>query len=150
MLDTLLGGIAEATIQASNDDRELHLARPSRSVSSIREAIVPPRGFAAFAACVEKRESGGNPNVLNHGGSGAQGLFQFMPSWNHGGPYMVKDRLEDHGMSHRQARAVRIFLSARPIVRWPALYQRILFAEAVDRGGALKHWSGHTCNVLVP
>jgi hypothetical protein len=146
MMDTLLGGIAE--VLHHDNDRELHVARPSRSVSSVREAVLPPRGFAAFAACVEHRESKGQAHVLNHGGSGAQGLFQFMPSWNHGGPYMVKDRLVDFGMGTAQARKVRVYLSSRPIVRWPALYQRILFAEALARGGALKHWSGHTCNAL--
>lgn len=147
MFDMVIGAALEV-VRSDDDGRELAVARPSRSVSAVREAIVPPRGYADFAACVEDRESGGQAHVLNHGGSGAQGLFQFMPSWNHGGPYMVRDRLVQFGLGKAQARKVRVWLSARPIHRWPAPYQRILFAEAVERGGALKHWSGHTCNPL--
>ena len=106
-------------------------------------ASLPPRGWAAFAACVSNRESHGNPRAVNSS-SGAAGRFQFLPAWRHGLPYMVKDRLEKFGLPKAQAREVRVYLSQRPIQQWPGVYQDIGFAEVVARGGAF-HWNGHTC-----
>ena len=40
---------------------------------------VGTEGMGAFEACVISRESGGNPRAVNPG-SGAGGLFQFLPS----------------------------------------------------------------------
>lgn len=138
----------------SAGDREWAVSRPNRGAprAVAAAATVPPR-YRTWAACVLDRESGGTladptsgAGALNGGGSGAQGRWQFMPAWNHGGPYMVRDRLVRHGMTPRTARTVRVYLSGRPIHRWPGVYQDALFNEAVTRGGAF-HWSGHTCGL---
>lgn len=137
--------------RASSDDREWAVQRPSRSVAAIRSAATVPAGWQAFAACVEERESGGNPTVLNHAGSGAAGLFQFMPGWRHGAPYIVRERLLQFGASKAQVKAVREYLTRLGrIEKYPALYQRILFAEVLD-DGLWKHWSlpGSRCQSLV-
>jgi hypothetical protein len=149
MIETLTGALVE--VAANDTDRELSVARPSRSVSAVRDAATVPPGWEAFAECVEQRESGGNPRVLNHAGSGAAGLFQLMPPWRQGGPYNVRERLLQYGATKKQAKAVRVYLSDRPIHQWPALYQRIVFAEALD-DGIWRHWylAGSRCNGLVP
>jgi hypothetical protein len=134
------------------DDRAWAVNRPSRAVPAVRTASLPPRSWAGFAACVEDRESGGNPTILNRQGSGAAGLFQFMPAWRHGAPYIVRERLLQFGATKRQAKAVREYLTGLGrIERWPALYQRIAFAEVLE-DGLWKHWhlAGSRCNSLVP
>jgi hypothetical protein len=149
-LEILTGALVEAVTRI-DDGREWAVARPSRSVSALREASTPPPGWAEFAECVEQRESGGNPTILNRQGSGAAGLFQLMPGWRSGGPWNVRERLLKFGVPRKQAKAVREYLAARPIHTWPALYQRIVFAEALD-DGIWKHWylAGSRCNSLVP
>jgi hypothetical protein len=64
---------------------------------------------------------------------------------------MVKDRLVRSGLPKGKAREVRVYLSARPIERWPALYQHVGFAEVMDRGGS-RHWAlaGSSCERLRP
>jgi len=135
-------------------DRAWSVERPSRGAQAgvVRAAATPPRGWAAFAACVEHRESKGHPGILNHEGSGAAGLFQFMPDWRHGAPFIVRERLIQFGLPKPIARQVRIHLTRLSrIERWPALYQRIAFAEVIEDGG-WRHWSlrGSHCNTLVP
>lgn len=121
-------------------------------VTTIKRAATPPPSVYDWASCVLDRESGGTfdrrqsgTGALNMEGSGAAGRWQFMPAWRHGLPYMVKDRLEQFGMPHWQARQVRLYLSELHYInRWPGLYQDIGMLEVVERGGAF-HWDGHTC-----
>lgn len=132
------------------DDRA---PRPSRATAGIaRQAATPPPAWTAFATCVERRESKGHAGIVNPD-SGAAGLFQFHPEkdWRHGLPYMVADRLVAHGLPRPAARALRITLQGLPIHDWPAIWQRIGFAEVIARGG-WRHWAlpGSTCNQLVP
>lgn len=148
MMETLLGAALEL---AHDPDRELVVERPSRSVSVVRNAAVPPRGWHAFAECVEQRESGGSPTAVNKS-SGAAGLFQLMPAWRNGAPYIVRERLLQFGATRAQAKAVRIYLSGLGrIEKWPALYQRMVFAEVVE-DGLWNHWTlpGSRCQGLVP
>ena len=152
MIDAIIGAAVE--VASDITDRDLHVARPSRSVSAVRRAATPPTGWSAFASCVEHRESHGNPRAVNP--SGAAGLFQFMPNWRHGAPYIVRERLMQFGTSGTQARSVRLYLSRLGrIEKYPALYQRIAFAEVIEDGGrsaALRHWglAGSRCQALVP
>ena len=148
MIDTLIGAAVEL---AHDPYRELVVERPSRSVSVVRNAAVPPRGWHAFAECVEQRESGGSPTAVNKS-SGAAGLFQLMPAWRNGAPYIVRERLLQFGATRAQAKAVRIYLSGLGrIEKWPALYQRMVFAEVIE-DGLWHHWTlpGSRCQGLVP
>lgn len=151
MLDTLLAAAVEVAYSA--DDREWSVARPSRSApGAVRQAVTPPKGWEAFARCVEWRESKGNAGILNAQGSGAAGLFQFMPNWRHGLPYIVRERLVQFGMDKATARKVRVHLSGlKRIERYPAVYQRIAFAEVLE-DGEWEHWAlaGSKCQGLVP
>ena len=124
--------------------RTNHLAKPS----VVAEAALPPHGWQEYSDCVERRESNGHKDSVNRR-TKAAGLFQFMPSWRHGLPYMVADRLARHGLSKAKAREVRKALAKMPIQKWPTLYQRIGFAEVIDRGGE-RHWFlvGSRCNGL--
>lgn len=64
---------------------------------------------------------------------------------------MVRDRLIDHGVPRKNAKRVRQHLGNRPIHEWSGWFQDILFIEAVERGGALKHWgNGDKCDRLAP
>lgn len=141
----------DAPTTTAAHSREWAVNRPTRGAHArtVSLAATVPHGWERFARCVENRESHGNPTVLNHEGSGAAGLFQLMPPWRHGGPYNARERLIRFGMPKPQAKAVRVYLSSRPIHRWPAIYQRVVFAEALD-DGLWWHWSGHTCNGLRP
>lgn len=148
MIDLLVGAAVETA--STDTDREWAAARPDRSVSAVREAVTPPSGWGAFAACVEQRESGGSPTALN--ASGAAGLFQFMPAWRSSLPYIVAERLKQFGASKRQAKSVRVYLQGvGRVEKYPALYQRIAFAEVLD-DGAWQHWTlrGSRCEGLVP
>ena len=125
-----------------------HAPRPSRATVSrvVDAASLPPKGWAAFARCVEHRESKGHAGVVNS--SGHMGLYQFGRQWAHGLPFMVAHRLHTHGLSKAAAAAIRRDLAATPINRWPAVYQRIGFAEVIATGG-WRHWTGgHGCNGL--
>lgn len=151
MLDVLLAAAVE--VAHSPSEREWSVARPSRSApSALRQAVTPPKGWEAFARCVEDRESGGNAGILNAGGSGAAGLFQFMPAWRNGLPYIVRERLVQFGMDKATARKVRVHLSSLGrIEKYPAVYQRIAFAEVLE-DGEWEHWAlaGSKCQGLVP
>lgn len=133
-------------------DRPFAAARPNRGAHSrtVALAALPPKGWERFAACVINRESHGSPTILNGEGSGAAGLVQFMPDWRHGLPYIVRERLIQFGMPKALARSVRVYLSRLHYIdRYPEVYQRIGFAEVLE-DGEWGHWSGHTCNGLVP
>lgn len=121
----------------------------SRSASIVKRAATFPPAITDWASCVIDRESGGNlverqSGVRAYNPSGAQGRWQFMSPWNHGGPYMVRDRLVQFGMPKADAREVREHLSSHPIVEWNGWWQDILMIEAVERGGAF-HWDGPGC-----
>lgn len=134
--------IAELALAAS-----IHLSTPATTNDRIvSAAAVSP--MPEFTRCVEHRESKGVPTVVNS--SGHAGLFQFSQAWRRGLPYMVAERLRDHGMSVQRARVVRITLSRKAIQAWPAVYQRIGHAEVLERGG-WRHWSlpGSRCQGLV-
>lgn len=138
------GLIVEAALAAV-----LHLSTPASTTTAIQQAAaVSP--MPQFSRCVEQRESGGNPRARNRAGSSAQGLFQFLSAWRRGLPYMVAERLRDHGMPAHQAKTIRITLAGKEIASWPAVYQRIGHAEVLERGG-WRHWSlpGHPCQRLV-
>jgi len=141
----LLGGVTP--------DRVAAATRPSRSAyaGAIRRAALPNPSWRAFAACVEQRESGGSSTAINSG-SGAAGLHQWLPAWRNGLPWNVRARLIDHGVPRPAANAVRQHLSATPIHQWPAMYQRVGFADQLDRPGGWRHWSlpGSRCEGLVP
>ena len=150
MLDVITGAALE--VATHEKDRELSVARPSRSVSAVRDASAVPSRLVRWASCVLDRESGGTfdrrqsgAGALNTGGSGAAGRWQFMPAWRNGLPYMIKDRLVQFGMPRSQARQVRVYLSeVRYIHKYPGIYQDIAMLEVVERGGAF-HWDGHSC-----
>ncbi len=104
-----------------------------------------------FASCVLHRESGGTLERRQSGvgarnpSSSAAGRWQFLNNnWQQGLPFMVRDRLVDFGMSPRDARKVRLHLSARPIWEWNGWWQDIGFLEVIDRGGR-HHWDGPGC-----
>jgi len=148
----LLG--AHATQQAEETAaREWSANRPGRGTTGMTRTVMAaaefPPSITAFAACVIRRESGGNlierqSGVRAYNPSGAQGRWQFLQSWNHGGPYMVRDRLVQFGMSGAQAREIREHLSSMPILRWHGLWQDVLFIEVMERGGR-DHWDGPGC-----
>ena len=119
--------------------------RPDRAQVSriVAAASIVPARWQAFAACVERRESGGNSRAVNRS-SGAAGLYQFMPAWRRGLPYVVGRGLVRAGMTPGAARAVRLSLPHR-IEAWPARFQRVAFAQIIHEGGrtaALRHWHG--------
>lgn len=125
--------------------------RPDRAqVSRIVEAasIVPAR-WRPFAACVEHRESHGNPRVIN--ASGHMGLFQFSRAWMPGLSWVVYRTLVAAGMPRPEARVIQQTLAAKPIHHWPPVFQRIGFIGVVTEGGqaaAMRHWglAGSACN----
>ena len=119
----------------------------------VHTAATLPKAWRPFADCVAQRESHANPRSLNRS-SGAAGKWQFLPSWQHGLPFMVRDRLIATGMSRKEANRVRRVLAAAPINRWREHYQDIGFAAALlaPNGQGWRHWSlpGHPCQGLVP
>lgn len=139
----------------TDSGREWALKRPSRGAhgSVVRDAATIPRSLRSWAACVLDRESGGTLDRRSSGqgarnpASSASGRWQFLDrSWRRGLSFMVRDRLVEFGLPRSQARAVRAYLSARPISEWPGWYQDIGFIEVVSRGGK-HHWNGgsHSC-----
>ena len=145
MLDALI--LTAALYAPADSDREWAANRPSRGAHTrvAVDASRVPDGWLEFAKCVERRESGGNPDAVNPS-SGAAGLYQFLPAWRSGLPYMVRDRLVRFGMPKSVARQIRMDLSAAPIEDWHPIWQRIGFAEVIARGGD-EHWylAGSTC-----
>jgi hypothetical protein len=138
--------------------REWSVSRPSRGIHAgvVRAAATVPSRWRPWAACVLKRESGATlerpqsgVSALNP--SSAAGRWQFHPEsqWRHGLPYMVADRLVDHGMPHALARTVRQQLQRIPINRWPGVLQDVGALEVLARGG-VHHWDGPGCHHLLP
>ncbi len=148
--------IAAALPQAIPVERPFSPAHPFRGQHAdlIDKAATVPASFRSWAKCVVHRESGGTLTDRTSGlralnSSYHQGRFQFSRDGNHGGPYRVRDQLVDAGLSRQDAREVRIYLSGRPIWKWPAGDQDALFIEAVQQGGS-HHWSlrGSSCEAL--
>lgn len=133
----------------SVSDRQITLDRPSRGAyaSKIRAAATVPPKHRAWAECVLRRESGGvlhnkqsredarNPN------STASGRWQFLQAWQHGGSFMVRDRLIKFGVPKQNAKRVRQYLGNTPIYKWDGFWQDVLFNEVIERGGK-HHWNG--------
>lgn len=121
-----------------------------RDSAVVRRAAAVPARWRPFAACVEARESGGQPDAVN--ASGAAGLFQFMPAWRASLPYVISERLGQFGAPASVRKAVRTHLfRLHRIEDYPAVYQRVGFAEVLD-DGLWHHWSlpGSRCQSLVP
>jgi hypothetical protein len=133
-------------------DREVSLHQPSRGAysSAVREAARVPDRWRAYAECVLRRESGGvlhnkqSREDARNPTSSAQGRWQFLQAWQHGGSFMVRDRLVQYGMPKDQARQVREWLGSHQIADWDGYWQDILFNEVIERGGK-KHWNGPGC-----
>ena len=147
MIDTVLGAALE--VATDNTDRELAVARPSRSVSAVREASRFPASMRAWASCVAQRESGGSPTARNSASS-AQGRYQFLDRlWRTSLAGQVAARLRHYGLPKSDATKVRDWLRAHEIAAWPAVYQDIGFIEVNARGGSY-HWrlAGSRCEGL--
>ena len=153
--ETLLDALvmtAVLALPAGNTDRENAAHRASRSASAIRSAVDVPNRIEDWVACVLDRESGATVDNKKSGqgarnpSSSASGRWQFLAAWQHGLPYMVRDRLVDHGMPRDKAASIRRSLSSKPIYRWPGVFQDIGALEVIERGGAF-HWRGHTCGL---
>ena len=142
----------DAPTTTAAHSREWAVSRPTRGAHArtvVRASTVPPR-WRPFAACVESRESHGNPHALNN--SGAAGLFQFMPAWRASLPYVISQRLGRFGAPPAVRKAVRTYLfRVHYIEKYPSIYQRIAFAEVLD-DGLWHHWTlpGSRCEGLVP
>lgn len=134
---------------ASSSERRINLQRPSRGYlrSPIREAATVPAREKDWAECVLRRESGGvlhnkqSREDARNGSSSAAGRWQFLAAWQHGGSFMVRDRLVDFGVPRKNAKRVRQYLGNTPIYQWDGYWQDILFNEVIDRGGK-HHWNG--------
>ena len=156
MLDLITGAALEV---ATNDtDRELSVARPSRSVSAVRDASAVPHGWRAFASCVLHRESGATLDRrqsgvgARNGSSSASGRWQMLDAsgWRSGGAWNVQKRLVRFGAPRSQAADVRQYLAARPISTWNGLWQDMAAFETLESGG-WRHWAnGDRCDGLVP
>lgn len=146
MFEPLLIASAVLAGPSADNDRELAVRRPSRSVSAVREAATFPRSMRAWADCVAERESHHNPKARNPASS-AQGKFQFLDRlWRTSLAGQVAARLRDHGLPRSAAADVRQYLQRTEIARWPAVYQDIGFIEVNLRGGSY-HWrlAGSRC-----
>lgn len=156
MIETLMGAAVEA---ATNDtDRELSVARPSRSVSAVRQASTVPARWRAFAECVLHRESGAtlarpqSGSGARNPASSAQGRWQMLDGsgWRSGGAWNVYKRLVRFGAPKAQAHDVRAYLTRTPIARWDGIWQDVAAYEALESGG-WRHWAnGDRCDGLVP
>ena len=116
-----------------------------------------PHDWHTFAECVLDRESGATLDDPTSGlraknpRSSASGRWQFLDNaWRHGLAHMVAERLHDHGMPWREAKAERKKLRAKPIRYWPAWAQDAGFAAVIDTPNGWKHWHlpGSPCNTL--
>jgi len=157
VIEHIIGAAVE--LSANNDDREFAVARPSRSVSAVRDASRVPGRWSAFASCVLHRESGATLDRrqsgvgARNGSSSAQGRWQMLDAsgWRSGGAWNVQKRLVRYGASRSQAADVRQYLAARPISTWHGLFQDMAAYETLESGG-WRHWyaPGSRCNGLVP
>ena len=156
MIETLTGALVE--VAANDTDREFAVARPSRSVSAVRDASQVPNRWRAFASCVLHRESGAtldrrqSGSGARNGSSSASGRWQMLDAsgWRSGGAWNVQKRLIRYGVSRPQAADVRQYLAARPIYTWNGLWQDMAAFETLESGG-WHHWAnGDRCDRLVP
>jgi len=156
VIETLTGALVE--VAANDTDRELSVARPSRSVSGVRDASRVPHQWRPFAACVLDRESGATLDRRQSGvgarnpSSSASGRWQMLDAsgWRSGGAWMVQKRLVRFGAPRSQAKAVRVYLARTPISRWDGLWQDVAAFESLESGG-WRHWAnGDRCDRLVP
>lgn len=152
--------ITAAAVEAATDDRdrELSVARPSRSVSAVRDASTVPSRWRAFAECVLHRESGATLDRPQSGvgarnpSSSASGRWQMLDAsgWRSGGAWNVQKRLVRYGVPRSQAADVRQYLAARPIHTWNGIWQDVAAFETLESGG-WRHWAnGDRCDRLVP
>ena len=140
-------------------ERSVNVAKPMHGGYSdqIAAAASVPKKWIGFSKCVLDRESGGTLTRKNSGEgaknprSSASGRWQFLDThWRHGGSFMVRDRLIDHGMPKDAAQKLRKHLGKTPIHKWDGWFQDTLFNEVIARGG-WAHWSGGGgCNSLKP
>lgn len=135
----------------------MHTATPTSSPAEARQMVniltaasTPPAGLKEWSKCILKRETGAalhnktSRQDAKNETSSASGRWQFLDAWQQGLPYMVKERLMEKGMSHKDSRNIRIQLSAKPIRQWPGIYQDVGAFEVMSRGG-FHHWAGHSC-----
>jgi hypothetical protein len=156
VIEHIIGAAVE--LSANNDDRELSVARPSRSVSAVRDASRVPGRWSDFASCVLDRESGATLDRRQSGSgarnpsSSASGRWQMLDAsgWRSGGAWMVKKRLVQFGAPRSQAKAVRVYLARTPIAQWDGIWQDVAAFESLESGG-WRHWAnGDRCDRLVP
>lgn len=153
MLDLITAAAVEV---AADNDRELSVARPSRSVSAVREASRVPSRWRAFASCVLHRESGATLDRPQSGvgaqnpSSTAAGRWQMLSAWQSGGAWNVQKRLIRYGVSRPQAIKVRVHLQRTPIHRWHGVWQDMAAFEALEHGGWRAWANGDRCDGLVP
>jgi hypothetical protein len=105
-----------------------------------------PDHWRPFAACVLKRESGGNlVNTLSGSGarnpaSSAQGRWQFLDRlWRESLAGQVASRLRQHGMPVGVSYRSRNWMRQHQIADWPGVLQDVGFVEVLARGGS-SHW----------
>ena len=160
MIDALLMTAVLTMPMGSSDDRnDISLKAPSRGAHSspIREAATVPPKYSDWAACVLRRETGGvlhnkqSREDARNNSSSASGRWQYLKAWQHGGSFMVRDRLVDFGVPRADAKRVRQHLQGTPIHKWDGWFQDILFNEVIKRGGQ-KHWynGGDKCDRMMP
>ncbi len=143
MIEHIIGAALEV---AADNDRELSVQRPSRSVSAIRRASDFGK-WRPFATCVLARESGATPDRRQSGvgarnpSSSASGRWQMLDAsgWRTGGSWNVYKRLVRFGVPKADAREVRSHLAGRPIASWHGIWQDIAALETLDAGG-WRHW----------
>jgi hypothetical protein len=157
MLETLAlaAAVASGPDHITLLDRSVNMKKPATGAfgEQIGSAARVPKKWRPFARCVLDRESGANLENLNSGEgaknprSSASGRFQFLNSqWQHGGSFMVKDRLVTFGVPKSHASKVRKKLGRTPIHKWDGHFQQALFNEVVRRGGWF-HWrNGDRCD----
>lgn len=117
------------------------------------QAADAPTSQEAFTQCVAMRESHGNPKAIGDQSS-ARGKYQFLRAWNHGLPFMVRDRLMHFGMKFTEADALRKHLQHTPINKWSEQLQDVAFLAVLNARGpwsGWRHWyiAGSKCNGLV-
>ncbi len=113
-----------------------------------------PKDQVDYAKCVSHHESRGNYKAVGDVSS-ARGRWQFLDDeWRHGLPFMVANRLVDHGMHKSKKKKLVTDLQSKSIDKWEPIYQDVAFLAALN---AKYHWSGWThwavnskCNELVP
>lgn len=144
MMEILMAAMASTSVEdiASKPMQSQH-------AQVVRAASRVPMSWKPFARCVIKRESGGDIDTPTGKGSGeraanptssARGRWQFMAPWQHGGSFMVRDRLVRFGMPEKKAKQLRRYLGKTPIDEWSGYYQDTLAVEVLTQHGGWYHW----------